>query len=467
MTGQKIYQEMTADEQLQWVTEYVRLTEQILPAADISARRQVQAPVYEAKAVPRLFALLSAWPFAHDFCEKAQKYGDYTSRLYRLPVYVKKVNAALADGMTATDARGNITAIVLPDILVRRRGRPTKEEAAARQLGKETVTADDSPEARKRRLIAKMLGLEVTSGGLRREKNNAELAAERALRQKEYEKQNPSLFCPDSDRSQGVTETDATDKKTTTVKPPADEQKPLSCAQIQTDAYELRMIQDKLHLNQLAWLCSSALAERIASVQALRLASETSSERAKMLAEMGGSQKEIAQYAEQAKEATEAYLAIYAAVDEELAILHKRLYIDEPFKERFGKQHSTGTQKVNIESVLHITRPYYEKMKSPELDLRIKTLIEQDSPEYAAKMKAEEEKKREIADLLRYLKRKDKPNVKRRIDTMEKRYARLVELLGEEEAKVYRPIVDAAIEDYEKNHKKPARQVTRRAKKEE
>jgi hypothetical protein len=37
---------------------------------------------------------------------------------------------------------------------------------------------------------------------------------------------------------------------------------------------------------------------------------------------------------------------------------------------------------------------------------------------------------------------------------MERRYGRLVELLGEQEAKVYRPIVDAAIEDYEKNHKK-------------
>jgi hypothetical protein len=60
-----------------------------------------------------------------------------------------------------------------------------------------------------------------------------------------------------------------------------------------------------------------------------------------------------------------------------------------------------------------------------------------------------------VSDLLRYLKRKDKPNVKQRIETMEKRYQRLIELLGEEEAKVYRPIVDAAIEDYEKNYKKP------------
>jgi hypothetical protein len=70
-------------------------------------------------------------------------------------------------------------------------------------------------------------------------------------------------------------------------------------------------------------------------------------------------------------------------------------------------------------------------------------------------MKAEEEKKQEVTDILRYLKRKDKPNVKARINTMEKRYQRLIELLGEDEAKVYRPIVDVAIADYEANYKKP------------
>jgi hypothetical protein len=52
---------------------------------------------------------------------------------------------------------------------------------------------------------------------------------------------------------------------------------------------------------------------------------------------------------------------------------------------------------------------------------------------------------------------------------MEKRYARLVELLGEEEAKVYRPIVDAAIEDYEAHFKaaddskKATKQETKKA----
>ena len=139
----------------------------------------------------------------------------------------------------------------------------------------------------------------------------------------------------------------------------------------------------------------------------------------------------------------------------------------EKFKQRF--------KGVDIEKVQYITRPYYEKMRkeSPEIDVRIRTVIEQESPEYAAKMKAEEEKKKEVAELLRYLKRKDKPNVKQRIETMEKRYARLVELLGEEEAKVYRPIVDAAREDYEAHFKaaddskKATKQETKKSAKKE
>lgn len=223
-----------------------------------------------------------------------------------------------------------------------------------------------------------------------------------------------------------------------------------------SDSYEMRMAQDKLHLNQLAWMLSPELAKRTETVQSLRVTSESASERAKLLAEQGADAKAIEPYAQQAKEATEAYLSIYADVDEELAILHKRLYLDLPFVEQF-KARFKG---VDIERIQYITRPYYEKVKSPELDLRIKTIIEQENPEYAAKMKAEEEKKQEVSELLRYLKRKDKPNVKQRIETMKKRYTRLVELLGEQEASIYRPIVDAAIEDYETHYKKPDADAT-------
>ena len=79
-------------------------------------------------------------------------------------------------------------------------------------------------------------------------------------------------------------------------------------------------------------------------------------------------------------------------------------------------------------------------------------------------MKAEEERKQEVTDILRYLKRKDKPNVAQRIKTMEKRYQRLIELLGEDEARIYRPIVDVAIKDYEANYKKAEKPASKREK---
>lgn len=265
---------------------------------------------------------------------------------------------------------------------------------------------------------------------------------------------NPSLFGPSPDPSLLGRGVDTTEQQNTSLPSiqGGDGGGSLSpCAQIMSDSYEARMAQDKLHLDQLAWMCSKPLQERIKLVQSQRTAAESASERAKTMADLGQPADAIAEYTQQAKVATEAYLQTYADIDTELAILHKRLYLDLPFVEQF-KQRFKG---VDIEKIQYITRPYYEKVKSPELDLRIKTIIEQENPEYAAKMKAEEEKKQEVSELLRYLKRKDKPNVKQRIETMEKRYQRLIELLGEDEAKIYRPIVDAAIEDYEKNHKKP------------
>lgn len=463
---QRLYTEMSADEQLQWVTEFGELTGKHMAIIIAIGKNPTKATADDMKVIQRVFALLAAWPFAVDFCEKARKYGDYMERAYRLPVYIEKVRDALSDGLTMTDQQGRAVAVVLPGAPMRRRGRPTKEETAARQRGEVVMPTDDNPETRKRMAIAKMLGVDVVNGEAQREKNNVELKAEREAKKAEEEKMNPSLFGNNAAAEPQPTEQTAGDNHALgSAALPNKEPLTLNhepsvspCAQLMSDSYEMRMAQDKLHLNQLAWLLSPELAKRTETVQSLRVTAESASERAKTMADMGAKPEDTEPYSKQAKEAHDAYTAIYADVDNELAILHKRLYLDLPFVEKF----KTRFKGVDIEKVQYITRPYYEKMKSPELDLRIRTIIEQENPEYAAKMKAEEEKKKEVAELLRYLKRKDKPNVAQRINTMEKRYARLVELLGEDEAKVYRPIVDAAIEDYEANHKKPESTKTRK-----
>ena len=450
--AQNFYPDMTAEEQTRWVNEFATIIGEHGERIVLLGKGRESMKAEELPWVRSLFGLLSAWPFASDFCEKAMRYGDFSARTGRLAVYVDKVKDALTEGLVMTDASGNKVAFVSPSTPLRRRGRPTKEEVAARLRGDALVLPDDSPENAKRRAIAKMLGLEViVSGEAPREKNNAELKAEREAKKAEFERQNPSLFGPTPDPSRnGGEKTDSGDAGKQ--KLPSIEGGVGGGSLSMGEIYQDRIESDRLHLSDIKWLCTKELQERIDMVRAQRTAFGDAAQTAKVLAERGASQDEIAVYAKQAEEAREAYESTYAAVDDELAVLHKRLSIDQPYVEQF----KTRFKGVDLEKVLYITRPYYEKVRKedPAIDARIKRLIEQDSPEYAAKMKAEEEKKQEVTDLLRYIKRKDKPNVKQRIETMEKRYARLVELLGEEESKVYRPIVDAAIEDYEQNHKK-------------
>lgn len=463
---QRLYTEMSADEQAQWVQDFAQVMEQCGERLALLTKGKATATTDDAAAIRRIFSLLSAWPFAQDFCEKAQRYGDYMARTSRLPIYIEKVKEKLADGLTMTDTNGRLVAYVNPSTPMRRRGRPTKEEVAARLRG-ETITMQggDDAESKKRRTIAKMLGLEVViHGDAPREKNNAELAADRAARKAEYEKQNPSLFPTDTQPpvvSRGVSVTSAPGAAAIEVTtPPAGsadrrEGQPaeggLSCPTM-SEIYNDRIANDRLRLSDLAWLCSDELRQRIPTVQGLRVTAESSSERAKTMADMGAKPEDIEPYAQQAKEAVEGYLAIYAAVDEELAIQFKRLSLDQPYIDRF-KARFKG---VDIEKVLHICRPYYEKVKENEradadrmaekgiltIDERIRLLIERDNPEYAAKMKAEEEKKQELQALHRYIMRKDKEASDERVKTMTERIERVRELAGDEVANSYLPVLE-------------------------
>lgn len=449
---QKLYQEMTAEEQLRWVSEFAEVLNKGSERIAVLAKDSRAVWTRDDQAMmQRLFGLLGAWPWAQSFCEQALRFGDYSRRAYRLPVYIEKVKDTLADGLTMTDSTGKATAVVLPGAPLRRRGRPTKEETAARLRGEVVLPTDDGPETRKRRTIARMLGLEVVSGEAQREKNNAELAAEREARRKKEEAMNPSLFDGETaEHADGGTAAAAEPQPTEQgAHQPSDISHQTSavspCAQLMNDSYEARMAQDKLHLDQLAWLMSKPLQERVKLVQSQRTAAEAASERAKMLAEMGGKQEEIAEYAEQAKVATEAYLATYADVDEELAVLHKRLYLDVPFVDGFKKRF----KGVDIEKIQYITRPYYEKVKkeSPEIDVRIRTIIEQENPEYAAKMKAEQEKKEELQQLHRYIMRTDKPASDERVKTMTERIERVRQLAGDEVANSYLPVLEKTKEE--------------------
>ena len=446
----KLYNEMTPDEQLRYVTDFTSFIDKKLPALEQIGDAWEQSTIKDFETGLRL---LNAFQFARDFVDKAVRYGDYSARVHRIRVYVDKIKTEIAKGLSLKGADGHTYALVAPSLPARRRGRPTKEEAAARLRGIDVPKPTD-PEMEKQIVIARLMGIDVqVSNVAPREKNNAELAAERAARQAAYNQQNPSLFPPEPKKdevpSPTVPELVALGRRTLATEGTQEGQEPSGGQSPMADIYTDRIFNDRLHLSDLAWLCSDELKARIEQVRAQRTVFGSASERAKLLAEQGADPKTIAPYARQAEEAREAFESTYAAVDEALAIQYKRLSIDQPYIERF-KARFKG---VDLEKVLYITYPYYEKLKSPELDLRIRTLIEQDSPEYAARMKAEEEKKQEVTDILRYLKRRDKMATDVRLKSAkEVKFPRLVELIGEKEAMNYYPLITYIEEENRKLH---------------
>lgn len=448
----KFYSSMTPDEQLQYVTDLSEFINEKLPvlerigdAWEMSHRKDMETGL----------RLIGAFQFARDFVDKALRYGDYAARVSRLRVYFDKVKAEVGKGLSIKGSDGHTYALVAPSVPARRRGRPTREEAEARLKGIEVEKPSD-PEMEKQLKIAQLMGLAVqVSKEAPREKNNAEVAAEKAAKKAEYDKQNPSLF-PDEGQAAAPSDSSKAKPSGDQVSVPSNPQNGLPCPTM-SEVYQSRVDQDRLRLSDLAWLCSEELKQRIPLVQGLRVTAESASERAKTMADMGATPDQIEPYARQAKDAVEGYMTIYQAVDEELAILYKRLSIDTPYQEKF-KGRFKG---VDIEKVLHICRPYYEKIKEQEradadrmkekglltIDERIRLLIERDNPEHAAALKAEEEKKKEVQAINRYLKRTDKPASDERVQTMRQRIERLRELCGDEFANAYLPILNKTIED--------------------
>ena len=225
----------------------------------------------------------------------------------------------------------------------------------------------------------------------------------------------------------------------------------------------------KLHMDQLKWLCSDALKRRIEAYHGQRSTFEDASTRAKTMAEMGAKPTDIEPWTKVAEENLKEYKQTEADIDQELAILFRRLSIDQPFTDRFRVRF----KGVDVEKILYITRPYYEKIREQEkktveeirakakskgeneeqavaaylaehqpIDERIRLLIERDNPEYAAKMKAEEEKKQEIQAIHRYIMRKDKEASDERVKTMTERIARIRELAGDDVADTYLPVLE-------------------------
>ena len=437
MTNIKDYKTMSSEEQLRFVADLTVFVQEKLPRLE-----QIEGAwsTDDRRDMETGLALIGAFPFARDFVTKALRYGDYKARVRRMRIYIDKVKAEVSRGVAVTAADGKAYAFV-PALQqqYRRRGRPTREEAFAK-----TVTAaTDDVESRRQQAVARLLGIEVVTNQTLREKNNAELAIDRQMRQQREAEQNPSLFGntaptpapPIDGRGAAAAVPSAAVVQQPTGQPAG------SAAPTIADLGETRY-----HLNQLRILLSPDLQQRVDMVQTLRMEAADAATRAKDMAEHGEQPEAVEPYAQEAAKKTEAYEQIYDEVDTELATIFFRLKNDEPFREQFQKKHRIS----DLTRIADDLKPYYKKVQSPEFDLRCRTIIEQESPEYAAKVKAEKEKKEEVDGILRYLRRKDKGPSKQRVETSRNKYSRLVELLGKDMAKTYKPLVTAIEDEYKK-----------------
>ena len=422
MTKQKSYVELTAEEQLQFVTALTEFANATLPRLEASKGSLTPD---DRKAMGEGLKLIGTFPIYRDFAEQAFRYNDFEGRIYRLRHCIERIKKELVKTINVSGGNGQPVAIIDPTVPTRRRGRPSLAEVEARKKGEEVAKEDTGLELQ--RQIAQMMGLKViVTDNAPREKNNAELAEERKAKQAAEEKMNPSLFSP----APGPSTKESGEGQTAAGASP-------TVAPTIADLGETRY-----HLNQLRILLSPSLQERVDSVQGLRQGAASAAETAKRMAERGEKPEDVEPYAKEAAQLTEAYEQIYDDVDKELATLHYRLKNDEPYRLQFQeKYHIT-----DLTRILDDLKPYYKKVQSPEFDLRCKTLIEQESPEYAAKVKAEAERKKEVQDILRYLKRKDKPATDARLNGAREKFARLEQLLGKKEAKDYKPLL-AFIED--------------------
>ncbi|MBR6900197.1 MAG: hypothetical protein IKN29_07915 [Bacteroidales bacterium] len=444
MEQTKLFNQMTTDEQVKYLTDLSEFIDNKLPRLEHISDAWERS---DRKDMETGLRLLCAFQFARDFVDKALRYGDYAARARRLRVYIDKVKVEISKGLSMKGSDGHQYAIVPATVPQRRRGRPAAVPAAS-VSGIPAGTKMDA-EMERQVKIARLLGIEVIidQSTAPREKNNTELAEERQRRAEEEAKQAPSLF-DNTDAAPAAAA--APVPSAAVVQQPTEQPAPVPAASPAgtpaiTDAPDYR-----LHLDQKApFLSTQELRADVSRIRALRTTAAAKAERAKTLADVGADAETIAPYAREAQEALEAYEAIYAAIDQDLATTYYRLLNDDSFRQRFLDRYKFKTMENVSKDLLYDLKKHYQKVQSPEFDLRCKTIIEQESPGYMERVKAEADRKKEVQDILRYLKRKDKDASDTRLATARTKFARLEELLGKKEARDYRPLL-TYIEDENK-----------------
>lgn len=484
----KLYKDMTDDEKLKWVTDFSNFTSDTLP------RLERLGDVWELsdrKDIETGLKLISAFQFAYKFAKTSLMLGDYNRRVSRLRYYVDQIKDEISKGMTVQGVNGETYAYI-PALQRRaRRGRPTKEETMQREQRKKEL---ESADTRTQEKIAALLGITIITDKEAREKNNDELAAERAEREAEEAKIAPSLFdtaasatsatqtkpptpSPDADNDKKGTSTNEVNKQATkqgndeaTNNTSVDANKQSTehvsneasvsandgASNEGASALDTMSLSSSLHLDQVKWLLSAPLQADVANVRNMRATATAAAERAKLMAQQGGKPEKVAVYAQQAADATKQYETVYEHVDRELAKVWLRLRYDEQYqkemKDRF-KIDENG--KVRLLSLL---KPYHRKVTEadPAFETSVRQWIDDNNPEAVARRQAAAERKAKADAIIKYLRRTDKQPTKTRIAGMQEKLKELATLIGDEEAEAYQPFIDKTIEDNKAYEQKKA-----------
>ena len=362
----KDYKFMTPEEQMAWLTDFAHWSNEKLPVLCALGNAWETAHV---KSMEEGLKLISAFSYCRDFVQKSLLFRDFARRVDRIRFYVEKIKAEVAAGQ-AVKAESGQTLAYVPPVQTRRRGRPTREEAA--QMAKERQAAE--MQKQQQEAVAKLNGQQPKASDSATPVQG-------------------SLF-----ESGEVTESKTAPEK----------KQPVSNL---AAAIAVTQGEGRLHLDQLAWLMSDGLKLRIKEVAGLRAVAAKEAEQAKVLADNGVPQAIIEPHSRAAVEAKDKYLAIYAEVDQELGNLYGLLSIGGEFMPKYEQMCSS--RGISVDQLKAILKPYWEKIGKPVPQLESVT---EPAPEASEEEKAQRSAR--LHAIRTYFMRKDCNLTRKRIDKM-------------------------------------------------
>ena len=362
----KDYKFMTPEEQIAWLTDFSHWSNEKLPVLCALGNAWESGHI---KSMEEGLKLISAFSYCRDFVQKSLLFRDFARRVDRIRFYVEKIKQEVAAGAAVKSPSGQTMAYV-PPVQTRRRGRPTREEAA--QMARERA-AEEQQKAHAD-AVAKLTGDTPKA---------------------------PEIATPQAKVASAPMQGDL-------FAAPAPEAPKVSAF---SAAVAVTQGEGRLHLDQLAWLMSKDLQMRVKEVAGLRAVAAKEAEQAKALADNGVPQAIIEPHSRAAVEAKDKYLAIYAEVDQELGNLYGLLSIGGEFMPKYEQMCSA--RGISVEQLKAILKPYWEKIGKPVPQL--------ESVTEPASEASEEEKAQRSARLhaiRTYFMRKDCNLTQKRIDKM-------------------------------------------------